>query len=151
MASEERKAMKIIDKIRKWCNLTESNRVPCDELRELADRIDCELVELPMDMDSVPIRVGDVLHDCEGDEDMRANALRFNGKWEIRADYGYTMPRWCVHKRPDSFWRIADDIEAAEDWCDQNGDYGTGITSLSEETLRGWVDRIRKLAEMDGK
>lgn len=103
----------------------------------------------PRDMDGVPIRVGDVLHDCEGDDDMRVDALRFNGQWEIRSDYGYTMPRWCVHKRPDSFGRIADDIEAAEDWCDQNGDYGTGITSVSEETLRGWADRIRKIAKED--
>lgn len=142
--------MKISDEIRN--GFLRRDDVGTEAYRKLlyiADRIDREMVELPRDMDGVPIRVGDVLHDCEGDDDMRVDALRFNGQWEIRSDYGYTMPRWCVHKRPDSFGRIADDIEAAEDWCDQNGDYGTGITSVSEETLRGWADRIRKIAKED--
>ena len=63
-------------------------------------------------------------------------------------------PKCLSRKNPepaDSFERIAEDIEAAEDWCDQNGDYGTGITSVSEATLREWVERIRKLAEKEGE
>lgn len=34
----------------------------CCKLRELADRIDREMVELPKDADGVPIRIGDVLY-----------------------------------------------------------------------------------------
>ena len=53
--------MKISDAIRKWCDLAEAYSFPCDELRELADRIDNEMVELPKDRDGVPIRVGDTV------------------------------------------------------------------------------------------
>lgn len=50
----------------------------------------------------------------------------------------------------DSLERIADELEAAEGWCDKNGDYDTGIVSISEPKLREWSDRIRKLAEREG-
>lgn len=54
-------------------------------------------------------------------------------------------------KQAESLERIADELEAAEGWCDQNGRYATGIVSISESKLREWSDRIRKLAkEGDG-
>lgn len=53
------------------------------------------------------------------------------------------------HSRTDSLGRIADELEAAVKWCDQNGSYGTGISSVTESTLREWADRIRKLAKDD--
>nr|DAF78771.1 MAG TPA: hypothetical protein [Caudoviricetes sp.] len=61
------------------------------------------------------------------------------------------MGRISDSERPDSLERIADEIEDAEDWCDQNGDHGTGIVSIGAQTLCEWSDRIRKLAESEGK
>ena len=58
-------------------------------------------------------------------------------------------PERLSHRAPepaDSWERIAGDIESAKGWCDQNGDYGTGLVSISEPKLREWSDRIRKLA-----
>ena len=51
--------------------------------------------------------------------------------------------------QPDSLERIADELEDAEDWCDQNGEYGTGIVSIGAQTICEWSDRIRKLAEKE--
>lgn len=47
----------------------------------------------------------------------------------------------------DSWECIADELEAAEDWCDQNGLNYTGIVSISTHRLHEWSDRIRKLAK----
>lgn len=55
----------------------------------------------------------------------------------------------CHLERPDSWERIAHDIESAKGWCDQNGDYGTGHVSIGKPKLIEWVDRIRKLAKED--
>jgi hypothetical protein len=49
----------------------------------------------------------------------------------------------------DSIERVADELEAAEGWCDQNGRYDTGTVSITEAQLREWSDRIRKLAKED--
>ena len=45
----------------------------------------------------------------------------------------------------DTLAKIADDIEAAKSWCDQRGEYGTGISSVTELTLGRWADRIRNI------
>ena len=95
--------------------------------------------------------MGDTLYDRVNNEDLQVEALRFDGLWEIRTELGYIMPSWFVPVHADSLERIADDVEAAEGWCDQNGDYGTGISSVGESTLREWADRIRKLAEKEAR
>lgn len=142
--------MKISDELREWCDVHCGEE--CGEyLGVLADRIDNEMVELPKDADGIPICVGDTLHDSMNDEELQVEALRFDGQWEIRTELGYIMPSWFVPVRPDSLERIADDIEAAEDWCDREGEYGTGITSVKESTLREWAERIRKLAAKEGE
>lgn len=145
--------MKITYEIREFCNLCLSkdgfNKDDFDKLRGLADRIDNETVELPKDADGKAIHMGDTLYISGSDEEIHVNALRFDGLWEIRTVFGYVMPSLYVHKRPDSWERIADEIEDAEGWCDQSGSYGTGISSVAESTLQGWADRIRKLAEKE--
>ena len=140
--------MEISDEIRKWCDETTPWPTRADA-RAIADRIDREMVELPKDADGEVIHVGDTLYDRESGEEIQVDSLRFNGQWEIRTVLGYIMPCWRVHKHPDSLECIADEIEDAEGWCDQNGDYGTGISSVGESTLREWADRIRKLAEKE--
>ena len=43
MNDENGKAMKISDEIRQWCNLPQAYGIPCDELLELAGRIEREM------------------------------------------------------------------------------------------------------------
>ena len=145
--------MKISDEIRRWCDETTPWPTRADA-RAIADRIDAEMVELPKDADGVPIRVGDTVWGCGSGEEMLVNSMaldrRLGKKWEIRIDFGYlTDTCRCTHERPDSFERIANDIEAAEGWCDGDGEYCTGVSAVEESTLQEWADRIRKLAKKD--
>lgn len=52
--------------IREWCDESDVDGNACDELRELADRIDREMMELPKDADGEPIRIGDEVN-IDGD------------------------------------------------------------------------------------
>lgn len=147
--------MKISDEIRKWCNLSESNFVPCDELRDLADRIDRETVELPKDKDGEVIHIGDAVYDSASGKRYIVKRLYLAEIWGVPTwgvsaySCEYIDPAELTHTRPDSLGRIADDIEAAEDWCDQNGEHNSLVSSVSTKTLGDWADRIRKLAEKE--
>lgn len=119
---------------------------------QLADRIDAEMVELPRDKDGVPIHVGSTVYLKDGHRtvvhsiDLMADSARIIC-WENGSGYLPFNQSDLSNKPADSLERIADDIERAEKWCDQNGHYGTGVTSVEERTLRDWAERIRKLAE----
>jgi hypothetical protein len=138
--------MKISDEIRQWCDICCDeyiNADDCDELRELANRIDRETIELPMDADGDVIYVGDTLHDRVNDLDLQVEALRFDGQWEIRTELGYIMPKWFVPKHPDSFERIADELDGMVESADTLDDNCARLAELAE--------RIRKLAEKEDK
>lgn len=144
--------MRISDGIRKWCDLSEADSIPCDELRELADRIDREMVELPKDRGGEVIHVGDMVYrDDVGNLEVRGiNLMRHAVTVECECPDGtacIVFPTGIIHIRTDSLEQIADELEGAEKWCDQNGDYGTGISSIGSPTLHEWADRIRKLAK----
>ena len=77
----------------------------------------------------------------------------------FEACLGITTPEWtqadvhCGEEYVEYLGVLADriDREMMELPRDQNGDYGTGISSVSKSTLHGWADRIRKLAEKEGE
>ena len=146
--------MKISDAIIEWCDEVDVDGGACDEMRELADRIDREMVELPKDADGMPIRIGDVVYGNPGVA-WKVVGLRMSKfGWKVEID---NVPFPCkpddlTHKnpRPDDSWeRIADELEGAEKWCDHDGRYATGIVSVSVPKLREWSDRIRKLAGIE--
>lgn len=111
-----------------------------------ADRIDRETAELPRDKDGEGIRIGDVIYDRFINEDVRIEGMVFKSEREILTNFGYVKPHRLTRHIPDGFGRIADDIEAAEDWCDQNGECGCIVSSVSAKTLGDRADRIRKPA-----
>ena len=139
MNDEKGKAMKISNDLRLWCDDADADNIACDDLRELADRVDNEMVELPKDADGEVIHVGDTLYDRASDQKIHVEALRFDGLWEIRTVLGYVMPRWYVHERPDSFERIADDLDK---WCD-----GADVDGDACGKQREFAERICKLAK----
>ena len=144
--------MKISDEIRQRCGVCCDDYIDkdcCEELRELADRIDREMVELPRDKDGESIRIGDVMYDCFINEDVHIEGMVFKSEWEILTDFGRVKPHWLTHTIPDSFERIADELEAAKGWCDQNGEHSCIVSSVSTKTLDDWADRIRKLAKKE--
>ena len=144
----------ISDEIRQWCDETTPWPTRADA-RAIADRIDNEMVELPRDRDGVPIHVGDKMY-LDDRRMFVVVCIKFvdndNPFFYLTDVNGATyIPAELTHTCPDSLKIIAADIESAVKWCDRNGDYGTGISSVSESTLRKWADRIRKLAEEEAR
>ena len=143
----ESMTMKISDEIRKWCDNADVDGDACGELRDLADRIDCEMVELPRDKDGVPIHVGDLVY--LGDE-RKACVTEIDTKdsgvvidcWDGRMHVAY-HPDGITHNLPDSWKTIADDLDEMVD--------AARLADDSCEMLANLADRIRKLAEKDGK
>lgn len=128
--------MKISDEIRRWCKAG----YDIDELRALADRIDSEMVELPKDADGVPIHVGDNVY-LESGRKATVNRIELShGEQSIHfsvcGNFFSLAPENLAHTRPDSWERIADDIDESK-----------GTVFISENTLDGWADRIRRLAD----
>lgn len=144
--------MSISDELRELCDIGACH----DELSELADRIDSEMVELPRDADGVPIHVGSTVYLKDGHKtivhsiDLMADSACIIC-WENGSGYLPFNQSDLSNKPADSLERIAEDIEAAEGWRDGDGEYGTGVSSVEESTLKEWADRIRKLAEKEGE
>lgn len=148
--------MKISDEIRNdfLCN-DDVGEVAYRQLLCIADRIDRKMVELPKDADGVTIRIGDVVYGSSGVAWVVVGLRMSKFGWKVEMD---NVPFRCepddlTHKNPrpnDSLERIADELESAKGWCDQNGDYGTGIVSIGSRSLCEWSDRIRKLAKKEG-
>lgn len=120
--------------------------VTAKELDDISDRIDAEMVELPRDMDGVPIHVGDTVWtdavECtvtsiEFYEDITKIFTSSRGTQAI------VGPTNITHTSPDSLGRIADELEA---WCD-----GADVDGDACEKPRDLADRIRKLAEKEGE
>lgn len=110
-----------------------------------------------LDADGVPIKVGDTVYCDDDPEQLIVDSFDDQGCVYItlaKSPNGilYTIePSRLSHEYHDSWERIADELEGAEKWCDQNGDYDTGIVSITESKLRKWSDRIRKLAKKEGE
>ena len=137
---------KISDELRDYGRRLVSNASPFNctfgdiraYLDELADRVDDEMVELPKDKDGRPIHVGDTVYGCRSGMKMTISELRMttNG-WLISTNRGYLTDAEVTHTRPDSWERIADDIETVVP-IDDEGD---------ERFRRELADRIRRLAK----
>lgn len=112
-------------------------------LYKLADRIDNELVELPRDRDGAPIHVGDTVYLDDG---RMAEVTRIDLLWCTTAIVCWAsgkdcdcLPSGISHTRPDSWERIADELEA---WCDR-----VDVDGDACDKPRDLAGRIRKLAK----
>lgn len=111
--------------------------------RNMADRIDAELVELPKDANDVPIRVGDTLYNsgkkyvvtciftdyCDHRFAFYANNNEFTAY----------NPESFTHECPDSLESIADELD---DFADAN--YASG---LLKQGIKDLAKRVRKLSK----
>ncbi len=117
------------------------------ELDALANRIDNEMVELPLSADGY-IWTG--REECfwtnaeqEGYHSFGCVALR-NGKWHVEDIDGMDYEAESVwYERPDSFERIADELD---EWKRKAAEKIPGF-GLEEDALHALADRIRKLAK----
>lgn len=139
---------KISDELREWCNLPQAFSIPCDELYELADRIDREMVELPKDADGNVIHVGDMVRKNTSGKEMIVKELYLlsEQRWVISVGCGLCYGVLEVTHEHDSFERIARELERWGGTVDmQSNGYGKIFERANE-----FADRIRKLAKEDG-
>lgn len=141
----------ISDELVEWCNGVDVDGDACDTPRVIAERIDAEMVELPRDADGVPVHLNDTVYDSHGKEwHVNFMTLCCNGDATVRVGDGVCsttmMTDVLTHKCPDSFERIADEID---EWliCASNSHNFCQITDDSENALRDISGRIRKLAK----
>ena len=144
--------MKVSDELRDYGRRLVSNASPFNctfgDIRayqdELADRIDAEMVELPKDADGVPIHVGDTVWGCISGMQMAVRQLGLTDRWTISTDMGFIPKASAVtHVRPDSFERIADELDEMVDAADSADDRCEKLADLAV--------RIRKLAKKEGE
>lgn len=138
---------KISDELREFADAEVLSAIQISDLKHMVKRIDAEMVELPKDADGVPIHVGDTVYGCISGRKSQATGLRLEDAWVILTNHGFGEPHIFTHTRPDSLESIADELEAAKGWRDQNGEYSCIVSSVSTKTLGDWADRIRKLAK----
>ena len=139
--------MKISDEIRKRCDSADVDGDACGELRDLADRIDKETVELPKDKDGVPIHIGDTMYDILGEIEVTVESITLykDGMSEVTTSCRGIKAKpdqvYLTHTIPDSFDRIADELDEMVDAADSADD--------SCEKLANLAERIRDLAKKE--
>ncbi|MGN9233702.1 hypothetical protein ACTM8Z_00125 [Atopobiaceae bacterium HCP3S3_D6] len=139
---------RISDEIREWGIDTFSGDEirAIKELRDLADRIDREMVELPRDCGGVPIHVGDTVWLKDGRVAL-VDVVKFMQERDVHikcwTGYQYTelLPEEVARARPDSLGRIADELDEMADAARHADD--------TCERLAGLAERLRLLAKED--
>lgn len=114
-----------------------------ERLLGLADRIDSEYVELPLDNDGVPIKVGDTVYHEKWGEILVHGIDLIGHCWKLSigpvlCGYVDAQPDKVTHERPDSIERIADELD---EWA------GTVSRTNSRSFAHGLAERLRKLAK----
>lgn len=129
----------ISDEIRKMANSDSvHSRTTRAAMRDLADRIDTEMVELPRDRDGVPIHVGDTVYGCRSGMKMTISELRMTANgWSISTSSGYLTDAEVTHKRPDSWEDIADELDEIVDSADAADDNCEKLADLADQELVG--------------
>lgn len=131
--------------------ISDEMREQADELDvtpiyKLADRIDAEMVELPRGADGETINIWDKTYDRKGNEHtVLILKLYSDGgpKWKVSTNYCESLsPSDLTHERPDSFERIADELDEMVDAAQHADDDCEKLADLAE--------RIRKLAKERG-
>lgn len=126
-------------------------------LRRLACRIDNTMAELPRDRDGKPIRVGETVYGEDGRtwnvRGVTIGEITWTSRYSryvIRVtndtnEWRQFKPEWLTHERPDSWERIAQELERyANDSCGEDE-----IDGATASTLIDFAERIRRLAERE--
>ncbi len=143
----------ISDELRKFTNTYHLNSLQIYELKRIADRIDAEMAELPRAADG-PIHLDDTVFtkDDPGTSwGVRYIELSRDREPSIGIESGgvntYRPPSCLTHERPDSWERIADELD---EWrVHAAGDCRIKVTD--EDIVHDLADRIRKLAKKEDR
>lgn len=142
---------KISDELREHGNgYFEQRNGDCEWLYDIADRIDAEMVELPIGVDGKNWTGREECFWVESRDGVWARHsllsldLTNGSKWYVRDTEGLCYEAGFVwHECPDSFESIADDMDK---FVDDTPGIDTFYASTASR-LRDFADRIRKLAK----
>lgn len=114
--------MNISNNIREWCDEVDVDGDSSNEMRELADRIDREMVELPKDADGEPIHIDDMVYGYSGVACTVKGLHMSNSRWRVDVDElpFYYKPGNLTHKKlePDDSWEKLEEDAAKWTECD---------------------------------
>ena len=119
------------------------------ELLAIADRADRETVELPKSTDGKPIYVGETVYALDDPSlEYEVSDINYGINGVAVGMYAagiqtYRKPSCVSHTRPDSWARIADELEA---WCEDADVDGDACLKP-----RNIADRIRRLVKREGE
>ena len=142
---------KISDELREFADAEVLSAIQISDLKHMAKRIDAEMVELPKDADGVPIHVRDTVFVKLGNgEEETVGSITLTGGTAavttacrgIKAGF---RPSELTHTRPDSWKRIADELEGL------SVDSMVGDIDLLSSCALDLADRIRKLAAKEDR
>ncbi len=139
---------KISDEIRSFVKRSYADEhMDPSELLAIADRIDRELVELPRDRNGVPIHVGDTVYLDDGRK-AKVTRIQLSEReyiigFTVCGDFFALLPEDLTHTAPDSWERIADELD------EQAGSLTKDGYTWQEDAIHDFADRIRKLAKVD--
>ena len=133
---------RIGNELREWAYAHASD-VGKRKLGRIADRIDSEMVELPVGADGRPIRPEEVTYLKDGSEFLVAVLKLTDCGWMAYrpGDHVSRSPGDLYHGRPDSWERIADELEAKTNGCGRQG-----FVVVSRDEIDEMAARIRALA-----
>lgn len=131
------------DELREWAYAHASD-VGKRRLGRIADRIDSEMVELPVGADGRPIHPEDAACCKDGSEFLVAVLKLTDCGWMAYrpGDHVSRSPGDLYHERPDSLARIADDMRAEIEPLE----HGSFASDDALDALRDYEARIRALA-----
>lgn len=141
--------MKISDEMREWCKWCKEHSAVRDSLCRLADRVDAEMVELPKDADGVPVHVGDTVEFTGHGGQYAVRSITLHTGGAVKVDVfndgcrASVSPTCLIHIHPDSWERIASDMEDFAADNEINGSHEVLDRAMD------FADRIRKLAEKE--
>lgn len=148
----------ISDELRLSADDMERNQGVCQQfspnfLRELADRIDDAMVEWPLGADKKPVKPSQTVYDEYGRawhvrgvtigespivwDDHNVHVTSDAGEWHC------FKPEWLTHERPDSWERIADELD---EWRFEHMHY---LVADDLNDLGLFAERTRRLAERE--
>lgn len=143
--------MKISDAIREWCDETDVGLNACTDLRVLANRIDREMVELPKDVDGVPIRIGDVVYGNLGVAWTVIGMILSEFGWIVKMNNVPVLyePDDLTHKNPeppDSWEKLEEDVNlGCRDYCKKHRleecDYNMRVHMLARAKKLAGIER----------
>ena len=144
--------MNVLEELHQMADLQECGRafIEIGQLREIADRIEAEWMELPRDKDGEVIHVGDIMRDRDGNE-IAVDKVCSGGFFVGTRNGCFLIADGFTHVNPDTWERIEADAEqwyAADYWHAREKQTNNDV-EMQRDMRIDLVRRCKALAGVD--